>query len=270
VQTTAKSVRDEADRIIDEQVIDLDVQMQALDHFVAHARSENDQYYDADTEAIQSLFGTVELSYRSMSQHFENTFERARNVGDEMNAETCIAERNISTVKDKICAPLTNLREEVMNSVLREYEPTGDTPRKVQYQFPNDLPKTGSYDIVVASMHDDLSPSKPARSLTIFSDTLEDAEPIRSPTKFSASLSVQDSNSLNMGLWKANPNLTTTFALDPAAKTTSLPAENTTIPTLKMRSTRGRKKEAEAEGRENIMPDLSASTGPRRKSARLQ
>jgi kinesin family protein 11 len=218
---------------------------------------------------------TVENSYGNISQHFKTTFERVSTLGDEMDADSQEAERSLKSAEEQVCVPLTELREEISNWALREYEPTGSTPEKARYEFPTDLPATASHDALIAGMHDAAASSSPSKSIAVFSDILEDTEPIRSPPRFSvASSSAQGSarnNLLSMSLREVNPNVTATFAFDPSASTMSLPPENVTLPLLKARSTRvGRRKAvATVEGRENVMPELAASTGPKRKSPRL-
>jgi len=263
--------------VVDEQVADLDVQMTALDDFVTRARSENAQHYDANAEAVASVSNTVEESYGNISQHVKTTFERVRTLGDEMDTDSREAERSLRTAEEQVCAPLSELREEISDSALREYEATGSTPEKVRYEFPTELPATVSHDALIAGMHDAAASSSPTKSIAVFSDILEDAEPVRSPPRFStASLSAQDpvrNNLLCMSLREVNPNVTATFAFDPSASTMSLPAENVTLPMLKTRATRARRKavaSTAAEGRENAVPELAASTGPKRKSPRLR
>ncbi|KAF2677925.1 P-loop containing nucleoside triphosphate hydrolase protein [Lentithecium fluviatile CBS 122367] len=143
-------------------------------------------------------------------------------------------------------APLAELKENITNSALREYELPCDTPQPNRYQFPTQLPRTEPGNMLVADMHYISSPRKPAGSLSIFTDTLENAEPIPSPLRFSASLGP------------------VTFASDPTTRTTSLSAENMNMPTLKMRRIRTERKEVEveAEEKENVVPNFSANRLP--------
>jgi kinesin family protein 11 len=229
---------------------EFDGRMKALDDLVSRARSKNAQNCDANAKAVRMVSETVESTYGSISQHFGATFERTKNLGEEINAETDNAERNINATKAMLCAPVAELRENTTKSALKEYESTGDTPQPTRYQFPTQLPPTESSNMVIADMQDMSSPSKPVGSLAIFRDSLEKGEPIPAPLKISASLGHNSGST-----------------------STSLLTENVNLPTLKKRRISSGKKEggveAEAEGKENVVSNLSASRGQKRKSPRL-
>ncbi|KAL1882105.1 hypothetical protein VTK73DRAFT_2196 [Phialemonium thermophilum] len=296
IRNKAQSVHIEAIRLVEEQKKYLDTQMMDLDDFLTHAKSENEQHHSQHVTSLQGLSEVVEQSFADIATHFTGTFDRVRDLGDEMEASSRTLSGQLEPLEENICRPLSNLREDINNTVLREYEPTGDTPQKVVYQFPTELPRTNPPEVLLAELKDSSTPTKSPPS--VFSDA--DATMVgafkRSP---SASSSPKEQPRLralsmcsNMSLREVNPNLTTgTILFDPAASTMSMPAidENTTMPLLKKRTrgsaivkqtvTRyGAKRHAQnlatmavLEGRENIPPEVafSQSTGPRRKSPRL-
>lgn len=266
--------------------------MQALDDFVSRARSENTQHHDAQTEAVQSVSATVEQSYESIGAHFKTNLERVKVIGSEMESDTKLVRQALGPLEEEVCLPLAELREEIGGAVLREYVPTGETPEKVQYRYPRELPQTESHEVLLARMEDEPipTPTKERRTETlVFSDNEEMGPPpsipslsppqlARIPT-LAASTSIipssrnngaaqEDKNPMSMSLREINPNLTSSFVFDPKASTMSLPSENLTLPLLK-RSTRGkgRKKQATTdESKENVTVGLEM---PRRKSPRL-
>ena len=294
--------------MVDEQKSDLDVQMQALDDFVARARSENEEHHRQHSESMQNLSGTVEKSFANISNHFTNTFDRVRDLGDEMETDTKNLNGSLAPLQENICRPLHNLRDDINNTTLREYEPTGDTPEKKVYQYPSDLPRTASDQVLRDALRDAPTPSRNSGAPpVIFNDVNSPMSTKSTPENASPhkEASVPPRNPLSMSLREVDPNLTTgQIAFDPAASTMSMPAENATLPLFK-RSTstatataattaaaantttaatatttamkpppaRFAKKQALAamacEGRENVPPAV-LSQGSRRKSPRLR
>lgn len=289
IQGTAKSVHTETIRVVDQQKNDLDVQMKDLDDFVTRARSENSEHHKQHAESMQSLSETIEKSFSNISTHFTNTFDRVRDLGDEMETDSRKLTGALAPLEENICRPLSNLRDDINSTVLREYEPTGDTPEKKVYHYPTELPRTETPGILVAGLGDTPSPSKGTPAV------FNDLDLLAPPTTASSHLSPpmappQPRNPLSMSLREVNPNLTTgAIMFDPSASTMSLPAikENATLPifskrstssSLKPPSTRYAKKQTAAimsaiayEGSENVPPGgaFSQSTNTRRKSPRL-
>ncbi|KAK0630196.1 P-loop containing nucleoside triphosphate hydrolase protein [Bombardia bombarda] len=279
IQTTTKSVHAETVRVVDAQIRDLDVQMKDLDDFVSRAKSQNAQHHQRHAESVQSLSGTVEKSFSGISGRFNDAFSRVQELGDEVETEVENLQESLDPLDEEVCQPLADLREDIQNTMLKEYEPTGETPEKMEYQFPSELPRTATYEALIADMRDAPTPSKAAP--VVFGD-VSLLPTIVSPSRPASSSSQSEAkHSVGMmSLREVNPNLTTgSLGFDPSASVLSLPTvdENNTIPSLK-RPTRGhstrfsRKKiSTVSEGLENLPPSaFSQSTGgPRRKSPRL-
>jgi kinesin family protein 11 len=284
IQNTTKSVNAETVRVVSAQMSDFGVQMKDLDDFVTRARSENSGHHAQHVKSVDSLSNTVEASFSTISAQFTSTFDRVRELGDEMDVETGNIRGALAPLDEEVCEPLGDLRDEINSTVLKEYEPTGDTPEKTGYQYPTELPRTEAHEVLIARMHDAPTPSRPTTSLatTIFSDPdLSGLGPVVSPKP-----SARTINSFSMSLREVNPNLTTgAIMFDPSASTMSMPAireDNATMPLpLFKRSTsirppnmvtRGSKKQQvmPLEGRENVPPGGVLTQGlPRRKSPRL-
>ncbi|KAJ3527580.1 hypothetical protein NM208_g10629 [Fusarium decemcellulare] len=160
IQTTAKSVHAETVRVVDEQIKDLDVQMEALDDFVARAKSENGHHHETHAQSVRALSNTVEESFGNISAHFKTTFDRVKNLGEEMELDLGDLEEGLEPLGDQICQPLTNLREDISRAALQEYQPTGETPAKVQYHYPTDLPRTEAHDLIISRIDEAPTPTK--------------------------------------------------------------------------------------------------------------
>ncbi|KAL2015843.1 hypothetical protein VTK56DRAFT_4711 [Thermocarpiscus australiensis] len=232
---------------------DLDAQMQDLDDFVSRAKSHNAGHHERHAESVQNLNTTVGQSFSNISGHFAESFDRVRNLGDEMDADARKLQDALEPLEEAVCQPLAMLRESIQSTELREYEPTGDTPEKVRYQYPAELPRTGAHEQLLAAMRETptrqtpTSPCKASRGVVLPDISLSPPAVAKSspavvakkspsrPTGSSSPLPVphEDKNPLSMSLREVDPNLTTTtttttttgssgsIMFDPSASTAS-------------------------------------------------
>ncbi|KAL2259750.1 hypothetical protein VTK26DRAFT_6454 [Humicola hyalothermophila] len=243
IQTTTKSVHAETVRVVEEQMEDLDVQMQDLDGFVARAKSQNANHHERHAESVRNVNTTVSKSFDSISDHFKQTFDRVRHLGDDMSAEAGAMRDSLPPLDEKVCQPLGQLRDDIKSTELREYEPTGESPEKVAYQYPRELPRTAAHDELIAGLHaqqsqtrddsdeaaedGDATPtptptpcrSNPATGTVVLPDP--DTTPVRSPVRPTSSSSRL---SEGMSLREVNPNIS-----NPTAHTGHTAATNVSI-----------------------------------------
>jgi kinesin family protein 11 len=285
--------------VVDEQLKDLDIQMRDLDDFVTRARAENSEHHKQHATSVEGLSSTVEDSFSNISHHFVETYDRVRDLGEEMDAAAKTLHGTLLPLEENICRPLSNLRDDINATVIREYEPTGETPQKLNYEYPTTLPRTDPHEVLLAGLQDDLQPPTPTKFSvsaattttvpTVFNDldmlppltTIKSGSP---PTPSLPTYQPQHRNPLDMSLREVNPNLTTgsIMLFDPSASTMSMPPpanENKTLPLFKrsvsgikpVTRTRRRNQTTDnlGEGRENVPPAGSEMGGSRRKSPRL-
>ncbi|KAL5349013.1 Kinesin-related motor protein [Pseudogymnoascus australis] len=168
IQSTTKSVHEETIRIVDEQMKDIAIHMEALDDFVSRARTQNAEHHDNHALSLDELSSTVSASYSNIGTHFTSTFDRVKDLGEEMSAKTTTLQDALSPLDTTLRQPLAELRSNIVSTLLQEYVPTGDTPLKMQYQFPTTLPRTEPHEKLLESVR------QPAISTT----------PVASPTKY--------------------------------------------------------------------------------------
>jgi len=179
IQTTTKSVHEETIRIVDAQMKDMAIQMQALDDFVTRARSQNERHHGRHVESLQSLASTVHQSYTSIGDHFVSTYDRVRDLGTDVSERTSTLQASLPELTTSIQQPLSELRHNIEEAPLQEYASTGETPQKTQYQFPTTLPRTESHDKLLAKLnrpHHNLtspheSPAKSPSKPVVYTDT---------------------------------------------------------------------------------------------------
>ncbi|GAP85399.1 putative kinesin family member 11 [Rosellinia necatrix] len=304
IRETTKSVHAETVRVVDEQMRDLDEQMTSLDDFVTRARLQNAQHNDQHTASLHKLSNTVEDSYGNIGQHFRATCSRVEELGLEMDVDIAAAEEALEPLSADIRQPLIDLREDVSSTVIQEYQPTGETPQKLKYEYPTELPRTQAHASLIARFHGEPSPSKAA----VFPDADQTLPENRSPSRplssdGSSTLGDRGRNPLTASLREVHPNFNNNnhiSSFDQRASTTihgfssnvadqsSLAgaeddvSEDMTMPLFKKsRTTRSRSSKSllSVDGRENLPPlatlvpgggkEIFTQSISRRKSPRL-
>lgn len=255
--------------------------MESLDAFVTRARSENASHHEKHSESMEGLSSTVEQSFGNISNHFKVTFDRVKDLGEEMETETEEMQDGLEPLTQELCKPLSNLRKDIESTNIKEYQPTGATPMKMQYQYPTNLPRTEAHEALLANMKDESTPTKPVSESMVFSDIdnpdLHRSPPARQSTRMSTLSMISEMPPFTMSLREVNPNTTSNLTFDPSASIMSINENTAPLLFNKRTSTRfqgkGPRKQTSLlpiEGRENVPPSaFSQSLGPRRKSPRL-
>ncbi len=271
LQNTTKSIHAETVGAVEGQMKDLDVQMRDLDDFVGRARSQNTKSLAEHARSMAKLSSTTDTSFASISNHFQKAVDRAQEFGNEMDEGVAKLRGELEPLSSDLCQPLGDLRHDVAATKLHEYEPTGHTPDKTQYQYPTDLPKTEAHQVLIAGMADAPTPSKSAPVIFSDPDALDETNQCQGLTSpvFGAA-----KNPLGMSLREVNPNLAAgSLVFDPSCSTMSLQPDHT-LPMFR-RSARGSKRLPKVrsvmvmEGRENMPPAGFSQSTSRRKSPRL-
>jgi kinesin family protein 11 len=260
--------------------------MRALDDFVTRARSQNAQHHDSHAQSLQNLSSTVKSSYSNIGAHFTSTYERVRDLGDEMSTKTATLQESLEPLESVLRQPLSTLRDNITSTQLQDYQPTGETPQKVQYTYPTSLPRTEAHETLLAALcrpstSGGRSPSKSTTSMVpvIFNDTPS----ISHLREFSASVPAgstrpgdheqRPTTSGSTGLREMDINVTSVPAPSTAneEQITMIPsfkrsasANRGNLPVLKS----GKKSVVPAEGRENINTNILAQSTGRRRSPR--
>ncbi|KAL9638488.1 MAG: hypothetical protein Q9164_001520 [Protoblastenia rupestris] len=228
IQTTTKSVHEETIRIVDAQMKDMANQMQALDEFVRRARSQNERHHSTHVESLQSLASNVRQSYSSIGNHFGSTYDRVREIGVDISTQSTTIQASLQPLDSTIKQPLVDLRTHILEAPLKEYTPTGETPRKVQYQYPTILPQSEPHKTLLgrpnpaSHSHPVQTPNKSPNKAMVYTDGPEiehGARPHSStPSKNSETASLREiSLNVNGALNRNNsdsaaPTLTTSKA----------------------------------------------------------
>lgn len=260
--------------------------MTDLDDFVTRARHENAEHHSRHSESMTKLSNTVGTSFSNISSHYKDTVSRVLHLGGEMDADVEQLQSDVQPLGNTLCQPLGRLRQDIESTDLREYEPTGETPEKTQYQYPTQLPRTTSHDALIATMHGGAVAPTPSRAIAtpakrtpapqVFND-FDDSERAHSPNRPSSSDSAAR-NPLSSSLRDLNANVTTSSLMfDPTASALSMMAsvvDENTVSIVKKHTSRipgkGPSKKMRLDGVENLAPNELRESTSRRKSPRLQ
>ncbi|KAK2068199.1 hypothetical protein P8C59_002856 [Phyllachora maydis] len=301
IQKTAKSVHAETVRVVDEQMRDLDEQMRDMDDLLARARTHNASHHDQTSLAITALSGQVEATMADASGRLHATGDGMQDLSVAVEAETSRLKEALDPLDATLVRPLATLRDDIKSTVLREYEPTGDTPQKTEYAYPTTLPRTAAHEALLAGMRDAEeeeddddeevgadapSPSRavlgPGSGLglavtAVFND-MDGSAAARSPDRPTSSSTVAGGRSgsslMSLSLREVHPNVATaggsSLVLDAPASGRSMPvvgegggSSESTALALFRRSTRG----AAGVGAASSSSSSSSSSGKGRKGA---
>ncbi|KAL4919068.1 P-loop containing nucleoside triphosphate hydrolase protein [Aspergillus aurantiobrunneus] len=146
IQRTTESVHKETVRIVDAQMNDMGRQMEALDDFVAKARSQNGRYRDAHLTTLDTMATGVSDSYSSVQDQIEGFSGRINRLQGETTEHHATLEGSVIPLSEDVRKPLSDLSSSIQNRSLKEYVPTGVTPKKRKYEYPSVLPSTESHE----------------------------------------------------------------------------------------------------------------------------
>lgn len=130
---------------------DVAVQMQALDEFVTRARSQNEAHFEAFTKNLTSLTETVRESYSHLGAELQGITDDTGSFGDDISAQTSRVKDLLDPFTSQTRKPLSELRSNIEAAPLREYVPTGETPKKRPYEYPSTLPRTRPHEEILSS-----------------------------------------------------------------------------------------------------------------------
>jgi kinesin family protein 11 len=156
IKDTTTSVHATTIKTVEAQMAHLDTQLQSLDDIVSQIREQNNTHHTAHTTSLADLSTTVQESYSSIGEHLSSSFERVQSLEADVSAQAGTLRNTLPTLgaEADIRAPLHELRENIGSQNLIEYNPTGETPQRVAYQIPSNLPRTEAHDNLLSRLRD--------------------------------------------------------------------------------------------------------------------
>ncbi|KAF2009334.1 kinesin family protein-like protein [Aaosphaeria arxii CBS 175.79] len=182
IKETTTSVHASTIKTVEAQMAHMDTQLHSLDDIVTRTRAQNDSHHKAHTTSLGALSSTVLSSYSSIGDHLSASFARVQTLESEVLAQATALQETLPSLAEAatIRAPLEELRNEIFNRKLVEYNPTGETPQRVNYLVPTDLPRTESHETLLSRLRDrpasSDSTSSPTKCL-VFNDATNSTSP---------------------------------------------------------------------------------------------
>ncbi|KAE9974393.1 hypothetical protein EG327_008791 [Venturia inaequalis] len=154
LRNVTTSVHDSTTRIVEEQMQHLDTQLHGLDDIVTRIQEQNNTHHNAHVTSLSTLANTVHTSYEGIGEHFRTSFARVEKLDADMTDQAQELEQTLPALAadSEIRRPLTELREVIENQALEEYQITGETPQRRQYEYPLSLPQTEPHDTLLAKL----------------------------------------------------------------------------------------------------------------------
>jgi kinesin family protein 11 len=156
IKDTTTSVHASTVQTVEAQMAHLDTQLQSLDDIVSQIREQNNTHHLAHTTSLAALSSTVAASYSSIGEHLSSSFERVQSLEADVSTQASTLKETLPSLSAdaEIRAPLHELRENISSQNLMEYNPTGETPQRVSYQVPSNLPRTEAHENLLSRLRD--------------------------------------------------------------------------------------------------------------------
>lgn len=144
IQKSTEAVHQETVRIVDEQVQQMAVQMEALDDFVTRARSQNGSHHESHLANLESLTKNIKDSFASLEEGLGSMNTKLNAFQESVTEQGNSIKQTVTPFSEEVRQPLVELRNNIQNAPMAEYKPTGTTPPRTSYEYPRTLPRTES------------------------------------------------------------------------------------------------------------------------------
>jgi kinesin family protein 11 len=170
-------VHQETVRIVDAQMSDMGTQMEALDDFVAKARSQNGRFHESHLGSLKTMAENARESRSNVHVQLDGLTGRVGQLQEDVNTHTADLEQSTAPLYAEVRQPLSTMRSNIQSHPMKEYVPTGVTPQKRRYDYPSELPQTEPHD-GLRSRH---RTSKQFTALPFNEEDQQDSPPPASP-----------------------------------------------------------------------------------------
>ncbi|RPB11385.1 kinesin-domain-containing protein [Morchella conica CCBAS932] len=156
IQSTTAAIHAESVSLVGTQVHNISTQLASLDGFVTRARAANESHHTQLSSTLQTLVASVRDTCTAVGTKLAEVKEDTEIFADDFNAHTAALGKALDPVEAVILPALSDLRRSVVRAPMKEYCPTGATPRKREYEYPVVLPRTAPRE--VGEEEDEVSP----------------------------------------------------------------------------------------------------------------
>ena len=130
IQASTKAVHQETVKIVDVQISDMAVQMQALDEFVGRARTQNEHHYQSHMDALQNTAANFHSAVESVESAYQSSLQSLKDAEELSHPNMA----GLSEFVAEIRKPLNEMANSTVH--LDDYAATGQTPPETRLALP--------------------------------------------------------------------------------------------------------------------------------------
>ncbi|KAJ5177312.1 uncharacterized protein N7500_000011 [Penicillium coprophilum] len=138
IHRATESVHQETVRIVDAQMSDMGTQMEALDDFVAKARSQNGRFHESHLGSLNAMADNVRQSRSNIYGQLGGLTGRVEQFQSDVNMHTKNLGQITASLHAEVRRPLAEMLINIHNHPLKEY--------KRRYEYPSEMPQTEAHD----------------------------------------------------------------------------------------------------------------------------
>lgn len=125
---------------------DMGTQMEALDDFVAKARSQNGRFHESHLGSLNAMVKNAQESRSNVYGQLDGLTGRVEQLQEDVGMHTENLEQTTAPLHAEVRKPLLEMRSNIQSHPLKQYVPTGITPQKRRYEYPSEMPQTEAHD----------------------------------------------------------------------------------------------------------------------------
>ncbi|KAF3918968.1 hypothetical protein ABW20_dc0108397 [Dactylellina cionopaga] len=150
IQNTANSIHAETIQLVNAQMKSVAVNMQTLDEFVTRAREQNERHHRLRVTSLDAVAEQVKSSTATVRYNIDDVKQAVEDVNADVLASNLKAKNALDPFNVHSSRLLAGLRGQVEMAVYRDYVPTESSPKKREYPFSTEVPKTGTREQILA------------------------------------------------------------------------------------------------------------------------
>ncbi|KAK6350935.1 kinesin motor protein cin8 [Orbilia javanica] len=154
IQQTANSIHAETIQLVNSQMQSVATNMQTLDEFVTRAREHNERHHRIKVSSLDSVADQVKASTSAVRYNIDDAKQEVEDVGSDVLAATVKAKNALDPFDIYSARLLAGLRGQTEISVYRDYVPTNSSPKKREYPFDDEIPKTATREQILNAAPD--------------------------------------------------------------------------------------------------------------------
>ncbi|EPS43828.1 hypothetical protein H072_2134 [Dactylellina haptotyla CBS 200.50] len=151
IQNTANSIHAETIQLVNAQMKSVAVNMQTLDEFVTRAREQNERHHRLRVTSLDAVAEQVKTSTSNVRYNVDDVKQAVEDVNTDVLATNLKAKNALEPFHVHGSRLLAGLRGQVEMAAYRDYVPTQSTPRKREYPFSTDIPRTATREQIISA-----------------------------------------------------------------------------------------------------------------------